>query len=151
MSKRARGFSLLEVVIAMAILAFGLLTLALMQVHALKQGSAGRHTADGGAVGRTYIEQVHRIPWALLTAAVGAGWQNPTWAAAPATVATVVTRPDGGTATEHSYTVQWRVTAIAGTTCLRDVEIRVNWAEQNQPGKQNVLATRRYDWGNPGC
>lgn len=146
------GFSLIEVVIAIGILGFGLLTLALMQVAALRQGAAGRHTADAAAVGRSYIEQVHRIPWSVLTAAVGGGWQNPGWAGAAPSVDTQIANPSGGSSVEHSYAVQWRVSAVAGTACLRDVEIRVNWAEENTPGgKQSVLATRRYDWGGAGC
>jgi len=146
------GFSLLEVVIAMGILAFGLLTLALMQVHALTQGAAGRHTGDAASVARTYVEQVQRIPWTVLTTASGGGWQNPSWAAAPATWNTTVAQPAGGTANEHAYDVQWRVTPVAGTTCLLDVEVRVSWDEQkrNTP-KQAVLATRRYNWGGASC
>ena len=40
------GFSLLEVIVAIAILAFGLLSLAVMQLEALTQGAAGKHTTD---------------------------------------------------------------------------------------------------------
>ena len=150
--RSTQGFSLLEVVIAMGVLGFGILTLALMQVAALKQGAAGRHTADAASIGRTYAEQLHRIPWSVLDAAAGGGWQNPSWTGAPATVTTQVANPSGGTDVEHSYTVQWQVSDVAGTTCLRDVEIRVDWAEENAPaGKQSILATRRYDWGGSGC
>jgi prepilin-type N-terminal cleavage/methylation domain-containing protein len=144
------GFSLLEVVIAMGILSFGLLTLALMQMQALTQGAAGRHTGDASAVARSYLEQVHRIPWSVLSTAAGNGWQDPGWAAAPATVNTAVTDPGGGTSSEHSYAVQWRVTNV--NTCLNDVEVRVNWAEEDVAGgKQLVLATRRYNWGGASC
>lgn len=149
---RADGFSLLEVVIAMAILAFGLLTLALMQIQAIKQGSAGRHTGAAAAVARTYIEQAHRVPWSVLTADLGGGWQNPGWAAAPAVWNVQVAQPGGGTVSEHSYDVSWRVSAVAGSTCLRDVEIRVSWDEQDRSTpKQTVLATRRYNWGGASC
>ena len=77
------GFSLLEVVIAMGILSFGLLTLALMQLYALTQGSAGRHTGDASAVARSYLEQVHRLPWTVLDTAEGNGWRNPDWTVPP--------------------------------------------------------------------
>ena len=140
---RREGFSLLEVVVALGILGFGLLTLALMQVHALTQGSAGRHTGDAAAIARTYIEQVHRLPWTALTADLGAGFVNPSWNAAPATVNVNVTGV-GGTTTENSYGVQWRVTAVAGTVCLRDVEVQVSWTEEDMSSpKQLTLATRR--------
>lgn len=145
------GFSLLEVVIALGILGFGLLTLALMQMHALTQGSAGRHTGDAAAVARTYVEQVHRLPWAALTADVGSGWVAPSWNAAPAAITVNVTGP-GGTSAENTYNVLWRVTNVAGTACLRDVEVRVSWAEEDLSSPKTLtLATRRYDWGSATC
>lgn len=151
-NRSSAGFSLIEVVIAMGILAFGLLTLAIMQLHALTQGSAGRHTGDAAAVARTYLEQVHRVPWTTLTGVAGAGWSNPSWAAAPATMTTSMTSPTGGTTVEETYGVQWRVTDVAGNACLRDVEIQVSWSEENMSSpKQLVLATRRYDWGGASC
>lgn len=149
---RSGGFSLLEVVIAMGILAFGLLTLALMQIQALKQGAAGRHTGDAAAVARSYIEQVHRVPWTVLTNDLNSGWQDPGWASAPATWNKRVTRPDGATVSEHSYDVRWQVSSIPGTTCLRNVQIRVSWDEEDRSTpKQVVLATRRYNWGGATC
>lgn len=152
-ARRTRGgFSLLEVLISVAILSFGLLTVALMQVYALSQGSMGRHTGDAAAVARSYVEQINRVPWTVLTGAVGAGWQNPSWAAAPATWNNAMAAPDGATYTERAYAVQWRVTAVAGTTCLRDVELRVTWNEEEMSApKQTTLATRRYDWGGASC
>ena len=46
----AQGFTLVEVMITLVILAFGLLTLALVQLQAMRQGSQGRHTGDGMAI-----------------------------------------------------------------------------------------------------
>ncbi|MHC4342794.1 MAG: prepilin-type N-terminal cleavage/methylation domain-containing protein [Planctomycetota bacterium] len=145
------GFSLLEVVIAMGILSFGLLTLAMMQLYALTQGSAGRHTGDASAVARSYLEQVHRLPWTVLDTAANNGWRNPDWTV-PATVTTNVTDPSGGANVEETYTVEWFVADVGGNVCLRDVQVRVSWAEQNMSTpKQLVLATRRYDWGGASC
>lgn len=151
-ARRAQGFSLIEVVIAMGILAFGLLTLAAMQLYSLTQGAAGRHTGDAAATARTYLEQAHRVPWTVLTAAAGGGWQAPGWANAPATVTNDVATPTGGTSVEETYTIQWQVTNVAGNACLRDVELRVSWNEENlSTPKQLDLATRRYNWGGASC
>lgn len=146
------GFSLLEVVIAMGILAFGLLTLALAQVYALRQGAEGRHTGDAAAAARTYVEQAQRVPWSVLSAALGGGWRDPDWASAPGTWSKQLVDASGEVLNEHVYDVDWRVTALGGTACLRQVEVRVAWSEQDRPApKQLVLATRRYDWGGAGC
>ena len=148
---RAAGFSLIEVVIAMGILAFGLLTLALLQIHALTQGATGRHTLDASIIGRSHLEQVDRLPWATLTAATGAGWQAAGWAGAPPVNVTVNTA-GGGTLVEHAYTVDWRVTAVGALACLRDVELRVRWNEEDFTNqRQSILATRRYNSGGTGC
>ena len=66
--RHERGFTLVEVMITLAILGFGLLALGAMQLVAIKQGSAGRHTSDGAAIARSHLEQAARLPWATLTA-----------------------------------------------------------------------------------
>jgi prepilin-type N-terminal cleavage/methylation domain-containing protein len=152
---RSQGFTLLEVMLTLVILAFGMLTLAVMQLHALRQGSQGRHTGDGTAIARSFLEQTSRVPWADLTAAATAtGWQVPGWAGAPASTVTV-DRPGGAAdATEHAYTIRWRVTDVGSTApiCLRDVEVRVQWTEQGSSTlKTHVLGTRRFNAGDPNC
>lgn len=153
--RRSGGFTLIEVFIALGVLAFGLLTLAIMQLQAISQGSKGRHTNDAASYARSYLEQVHRVPWTVLDAAQVIGtWTNPNWVGAAATANTNVdVVGGGGSATEHSYGVQWRVTDIgAAPVCLRDVEVRVTWQEEDMSNaKSMVLATRRYNWGDPNC
>lgn len=152
---RRAGFSLVEVMVALGVLAFGLLTLAVMQLQAINQGSRGRHTTFAAAIGRSALEQVHRVPWAVLdaTQTLG-GWQAPNWTNAQANISAMVDLPEaGGTAAEHSYAIAWRVTDIgAAPVCLRDVEVRVTWSEAAaSPTKNLVMATRRYNWGAATC
>ena len=145
------GFTLIEVMVALAILGFGLLGLAAMQLHALQQSSAGRHTSDASAVARSALEQVHRLPWSALDSALAA-WTAPDWDGASATLTTEMALPGGGTSTEKSYALDWRVSEVGSAGCLRDVEVRVEWQEAKvQTPKQVVLATRRYNWGDSGC
>ncbi|MCP5042603.1 MAG: prepilin-type N-terminal cleavage/methylation domain-containing protein [bacterium] len=146
------GFSLIEVMIALAILAFGILAMTVMQLEALRQGGAGRHTTDAAAVGRTYLEQTQRLPFATLDGLKDTGWLAPAWAGARSSFDAALTNPSGAASIEHTYTVQWRVTTVAATTCMLDVEMQVTWLEANFTGnKALVLATRRYDWGGASC
>ncbi len=147
------GFTLLEVMIAMAILSFGILSMTLMQLTALRQGTAGRHTTDAAAVGRTYLEQVHRLPWTTLTAIQNTGWATPAWAGVRSSVDTAVNTPQGATQIENTYTVEWQVQTIVTATCMLDVEMKVSWTEQGEIGqtKSFSLATRRYNWGGASC
>ncbi|HXK23924.1 MAG TPA: prepilin-type N-terminal cleavage/methylation domain-containing protein [Myxococcota bacterium] len=152
----SQGFTLIEVMLALVILAVGMLTLAVMQLQALKQGSQGKHTGDGTAIARSYLEQTNRLPWSVLTTAQTAGgWQTPgnDWPGKPVTVVSV-DRPDGlAASTDHNYTIQWRVTDIgAAPVCLRDVEVKVSWTEDgSSTTKQHVIGTRRYHTGDPNC
>jgi len=158
-ARASGGFTLLEAMIALAVLATGLLTLAVMQLQALTQGSAGRHTADAAAVARTYLEQMQRLPWTELDTAEAAGtWTNPAWAGAAANVDTTLEIPGGGggTSVEHSYGVQWRVTNVMVSglpnPCLRNVEVRVSWDEEKRSTPKTLdLITRRYNWGDSSC
>jgi prepilin-type N-terminal cleavage/methylation domain-containing protein len=149
------GFTLVEVMIALGVLAFGLLTLAVMQLQALSHGSAGRHTTYAAAVARSYLEQVHRVPWSVLSTAQAVNdWTNPGWANAAASVSAMVDMPSGaGQAAEHAYAVAWRVTDVGvAPVCLRDVEVRVTWSEDDvATPKALTMATRRYNWGDPNC
>ena len=151
--RAARGFTLVEVMITLVILAFGLMALALMQMAALKQGSAGRHTGDGAAIARSYLEQATRIPWDTLDATAGDGWSDPGWDGIP-DANVVVATPAGDVATEHAYTVQWRVTDIGATPpiCLREIEVRVTWSEEGFAApKAYEVGTRRYNDGDDEC
>lgn len=136
---------------ALAVLGFGLLGVALMQLHALKQSSAGRHVGDASAIARTHLEQVHRLPWTTLDNAVG-NWNPPGWIGSQALVSTQVSTPGGQVAVEEVYNVDWRVTEVGVDGCLRDVEVRVQWNEPNWvSAKETILATRRYNWGAAEC
>lgn len=155
--RSARGFTLIEALVAMSILAMGLLTLAVMQLEALSQGSAGRHTGDAAATARSYLEQVQRIPWTELDGAAGSGWIAPTWLGAPPAVNMSLALPGaGGNAVEHAYNINWRVTEILDgvgnpNPCLRTVEVRVGWSEEKIANKTLALTTRRYNWGAASC
>lgn len=150
--KNVRGFSLIEVMVALVILAFGILAMTMMQLEALKQGGAGRHTTDASAVARTYLEQAQRLPYATLDGLKDTGWLVPAWAGARSSYDTAVATPSGSTSIEHSYDVTWRVTTVPATTCVLDVEMQVTWTEENvTAAKTLILGTRRYDRGGASC
>jgi prepilin-type N-terminal cleavage/methylation domain-containing protein len=150
--RAARGFTLVEVMITLVILGFGLLALAAMQLAAIKQGSAGRHTGDGSAIARSYLEQAARLPWTSLTAVAGGGWVAPGWAGTPSANVSM-SLPTGGASTEHAYTVLWRVTNVGGApVCLRDIEVSVTWQEDGFAApKAYQVGTRRYNQGDASC
>lgn len=131
-----RGFSLIEVSIALGILAFGLLMVSVMQVQAFRQGSKGRHVYSAAMIGREQIEQIQRAPFTSLQTKL---WGDPApWMVGVGltngAVQTNVQNAGGGVSLEHTYNVAWQISAVPGVSDLRNVELEVTWTEVNNQG-----------------
>jgi Tfp pilus assembly protein PilV len=123
--------TLVEIMIAMVILSFGLLGVAALQVRAIVEGSGGRHLSDGGAIARNRIEVLTRQAWdaAILTDTAGA-WTAPV---------NVVTQ-------EQTYAQSERITDNAGipaSVTIKAVEVRVLWNDSKRQNRSVVLSSAR--------
>ena len=135
-AERARGgFTLLELTIAIAVFAVGMLSLNAMLLSAMQGGSRGRHTTQASAIAEAQMERLQRVGWAQLAPTVG-------WAPA-VTVSNQVQGP-GGTINEETYSLDWRITdLVAGWT--RTLDVRVQWDDRGLPGRRVVFETVRYN------
>ena len=102
--KDREGFTLLEVMIAMVILAIGLLGLASMHIMAIKGNSFGQQMTVASTMAQNQLEQFRRATGALVTG-------NDT-----------VTDQNGIT-----YTRTWTVTPNAPQTGASTVLITISW------------------------
>jgi prepilin-type N-terminal cleavage/methylation domain-containing protein len=132
-SARSRaGFSLLEVMIAMTILAIGLLGALSMQVQALTGNSTGRHVSEAMRIGLDQLEALKYQGWAATPVTA---WTAPV----------VVTGPEAVAARagelRQQFNVSWRIQAVAPLTLVRQIDVRVTWRE---PGDAPALPLRRY-------
>ena len=131
---RGDGFTLLETMIALSILAFGLLSVAAMQLTAMQFANRGRHQTQAAFLAESRMEFFQRQRWTSL--APTAGWTAPT------TVNHVV--QDGGTKVEQAYDISWQIAnGVAGQT--RTIDVRVVWNEQNRPSRQFVISSVRFN------
>ena len=122
--------TILEVMIALGILAVGLLAMLAMQISAMRGGKYGRHTTEAAQLARDQMEYLHRLDWgdALIAPT---GWTAPTFMGT-AGPRIVTVQSASGPQQEMVYNVSYRVTADPDTN-LRHVDVRVNWAEMNAP------------------
>ena len=114
--KNIKGFTLLEVMIAMVILAIGLLGLATMQIMAIKGNSFGQQMTVASTFAQNQLEQMRRSTGTLTDGS------------------DIVTDQNGIT-----YTRTWDVTLGQPQAGLTDVLITITWTG---PTGQGGEATR---------
>jgi len=147
-SRRARGFTLIEVMLTMSVMAIGLLGMLMLQIQALRDGSKGRHRTGAAMIARDQIEQVQNMPLSdpNLDVMDPLNWATPPWLANggdptlnPGEIPVQV-QQDGGTVRDITYTVWYLVDADAsGNGVLRLLDLEVVWTEE---GGSNNFPTR---------
>lgn len=140
--RRARGrtgFSMIEMMFALAILAVGLLAMLTAQIQALKQGKYGRHTTEAMQVARDQMELLTRLPWTD-AAAQPTGWTAPN-------AVTLGFQNDQGAVLQQQFDVSWRITAAAFDTDIRTIVVDVQWneaeADPGAPPRRYVLTSNK--------
>jgi type IV pilus assembly protein PilV len=128
---RARaGLTLIEVMIALTILAVGLLTLATMQLEALRGGRSGATGTFAAALAQDKMEELQRMSWNDADLAATGNWVTPE----------TETHPVNG----QSYLVDWRVTDLVADW-TRSIDVRVRWSEPRHPNRSRILSSIRYN------
>ncbi|MCX5739607.1 MAG: prepilin-type N-terminal cleavage/methylation domain-containing protein [Proteobacteria bacterium] len=137
---RSEGFTLIEVVVAMGILATGLLAVSAAQLYAMRGGRSGRHTTDAAEVARSQIETFQRMDWADAGLAQTGGWSA---VVAPSNAAYGSVQTPGVAVVEQSYLVSWRIVNVG--TYLKTIDVRVTWSEPNRPNRSYTVTTMRHN------
>ncbi len=132
--RRSEGFSLIEVMIAVTILGVGLLAVTGAQIHALRGGTYGKHSAQAGVIANSQMEILKRSHWDDIA---------PTGWTVPQNVDIMVDSP-GGLQVSQTYTVQWRITdVVVGQT--RSIDVRVQWDELERPNRLLTYSSLRFN------
>ena len=134
--RRSGGFTLIEVTLALTVLAIGLLALGATQLLVMDYGARGKHDTQAAEIAQTQIEQLQRRTWTHASMQPTGGW------AVLAPVNVVV--QDGTNVVEQSYAVSMRIADhVAGVT--RSVDVRVDWDEPKRPGRRYALSSIRFN------
>jgi type IV pilus assembly protein PilV len=122
------GFSLIEVMIALAILAFGLLAMSGMQIHAMRGGASGRQSSQAAAFAQDKMEEFQRTAWTALGNT--SGW----------TSGDTETPAQGN----QSYIVSWRIADVVANA-TKSIDVRVTWSELRRPNRSLTISSYRFN------
>ena len=119
--KRRSGLSMIELLLALTVLALGLIGMLTMQTLALQGSRYGKETSEAAHVADDQMEWLLRQPWAAIPVSA---WSAPR----------VVLGPALGAVNEspQSYTVIWRVQAGPDPS-LRSLDVQVTWVMPEAP------------------
>ena len=135
-SQTTAGFTILEVMIVIGILSFGLLSLAAMQIQAMKGSDRGRHATNAAAIAESKMEQLQQDDWASIAVTGGfvtdGNEQN-------------AVKLDGGTSiNERDYSVFYQITDVQATF-TRAIDVQVSWTEKGGESRSITLSSIRYN------
>ena len=122
--------TLVEIMVALVVLAFGLLGVAALQVRAISESSGGQHLSAASALARNRVEELTRIAWDDTDLDDSGG----AWSAdVPVSTA------------DQTYNVAERVTldAVEPATTIKSIEVRVSWNDEKRANRSVVLASAR--------
>ena len=134
-SRTSGGFTLIEVMIAIGILAFGLLALTTMQIKAMHGGNRGRHASNAAAIAENKMEQLQQDPWASIPDTGG-------FVADPSAQNNV--QLDGASSNERTYNVSYQITDLEATF-TRAIDVTVSWTEEGGENRSITLSSIRYN------
>lgn len=140
------GLTIVELMVAMVVLTFGMLAMLAMQIHAMKGGKVGRHYTRASRIARDQVEVFHRFPFASPQFADTGGWVlNAT------TVTDQISLDSTGQQfNDQIYTLDWRLTTNPVRPDIRMIDVRVTWRELNDPPapsppRRFAISSSRYD------
>lgn len=134
--RTASGFTILEVMIVIGILTFGLLALATMQIQAMKGGDRGRHATNAAALAESKMEQLQQDDWASI--AVTGGFVT------DGAEQNTIELDGGGAINERVYTVFYQIADVQATF-TRAIDVQVSWTEESGENRSITLSSIRYN------
>lgn len=143
---RSGGFSLIELMITLSILGLGLLTLIMLQIQAVAEGSRAKHRTAASMIVQDEMERIRNMPFSATSLQVmdPVVWTRVPWLTSTGTngEVPVSVAQAGGNVTELVYTAWYRVLSdpvdVAGNE-VRRLDLEVVWQE---PKVSNNKPTR---------
>lgn len=118
------GFSLLEMLITIIVLASGLLAIASMYGAILNANTLSKQRSEAVVLGEKKLEELRGQSYASLVSA------------------TDTVTAAGSSGSSANYQRSWSVTAASGGLAYKDVGVTVTWTDSKNQTQNIVLSTR---------
>jgi type IV pilus assembly protein PilV len=118
-ARRTTGMTLVEIMVSLVVLAFGLLGVAALQVRAITESSGGQHLSTASALARNRVEELSRLDWSADTVLPMA---------------------------DETFNRAERITdneATAADTTVKAIEVRITWTDTKRQNRSVVLSSAR--------
>lgn len=142
--KQENGFSLLEVLIALVILAIGLLAVAQMQITAIKSNAFGSGMTSASSLASNALESLIALPYTdvKLIAPYNAPPIDPLSIANNKDTISMDTNVEGGVNNE-SYTRVYWVQNNTPRVGMKQITVRVIWTDANNRTRGVTMVTQK--------
>ena len=139
--------TLVEVIIAVLLLAVGVAGMISIQVLAMRDEAIARQDNDASRIARDTLEQIQRLPFTQVLSTAGA-WADPPFIShagySTGQVPVSVQTPQG-TDEQGVFAVSWRVTNVVGQTALRNVDVQIAWLDARGQNQTYNASTLKYN------
>lgn len=129
--KQQDGFSLLEVLIALVILAIGLLAIAQMQITAIKGNAYGSEMTSASSLASNTIERLMGLPFNDVNLTIYNAW-----------LADNITGVEGGV-NNAGYTREYQVENNTPRPGMKQITVRTVWTDANGRTRNVTMVTQK--------
>ena len=143
------GFSLLEVFVALLILSFGILFLAMVQLTALtaKVPFSSPNTRMATELAQEAIDRLFQVPWGELRSSHPDGFQAGTEGVSPAFSRLAASSGDSVTVRGTTFYRVWQVMPDPEIPNLKTITVWCCWSSGKSSWRQMMLVSQRADTG----
>jgi prepilin-type N-terminal cleavage/methylation domain-containing protein len=139
------GFGLLELMIALTILAVGILGVMKLQMQSSFGNSASRNTSAGVNLARSKLESLKRVGSYSIQEGVVLDlqdqngstalddWTNPDFPADPTNPSNLINEAEDSSSFGRIYTRMWNIADSTPITNFKTVRVRVAWSHHGEP------------------
>jgi hypothetical protein len=147
--RREGGFSLLEVFVALLILSFGILFLAMGQMTALtaKAPFSSSNVRTATDLSQETIDRLFQVPWGDLRSSHPDGFQTGPEGVSPAFSRLAASSGDSVTLQGTTFYRVWQVTPDPEIPNLKTITVWCCWRSGKSSWRQTMLVTQRTDAG----